>query len=92
MTQLGIGIIGCGNISTAYCRLAPMFKSLAVRAVADIDMAAARARAAEFDLRADSVADLLKAPDIDVVVNLTIPAVHFEVTKQILEAGKHAYS
>ena len=92
MTQLGVGIIGCGNISAAYCRLAPMFKSLSVRAVADINMDTARARAAEFDVRAETVADLLNAADIDVVVNLTIPAVHFEVTKSILEAGKHAYS
>ncbi len=92
MTQLGVGIIGCGNISTAYCRLAPIFKSLSVKAVADINMDAARARAAEFGLRADTVDDLLKADDIDVVVNLTIPAVHFAVTKSILEAGKHAYS
>ena len=92
MTQLGVGIIGCGNISAAYCRLAPMFKSLSVRAVADINMDTARTRAAEFDVRAETVADLLNAADIDVVVNLTIPAVHFEVTKSILEAGKHAYS
>lgn len=92
MTQLGVGIIGCGNISTAYCTLAPMFKSLALRAVADINMDAARARAAAFGLRADTVEDLLKSPDIDVIVNLTIPEVHFAVTKRILEAGKHAYS
>lgn len=92
MTQLGVGIIGCGNISTSYLKLAPLFKALRLVAVADINMDAARARAAEFGLRAETVADLLKAPDIDVVVNLTIPAVHFAVTKQILEAGKHAYS
>lgn len=92
MTQLGVGIIGCGNISAAYCRLAPMFKSLSVKAVADINMDTARARAAEFDLRAETVDDLLKAPDIDVIVNLTIPEVHYAVTKRILEAGKHAYS
>ena len=92
MAQLGVGIIGCGNISTAYCTLAPMFKSLSVKAVADINMDAARARAAEFGLRAEKVAALLKAPDIDVIVNLPIPEVHFAVTKQILEAGKHAYS
>ncbi|WP_342076699.1 Gfo/Idh/MocA family oxidoreductase [Yoonia sp. SS1-5] len=92
MTQLGVGIIGCGNISTAYCRLAPMYQSLSVKAVADINMAAAEAKAAEFGLRADTVDDLLRAPDIDVVVNLTIPAVHFEVTRKILEACKHAYS
>jgi len=92
MDKLGIGIIGCGNISTAYCRLAPLFAPLDLRAVADIDMAVARTRAAEFGLRAETVEDLLDAPDIDVIVNLTIPAVHFEVTKRILEAGKHAYS
>ncbi|MFN3662111.1 Gfo/Idh/MocA family protein [Yoonia sp.] len=92
MTQLGVGIIGCGNISTAYLKLAPLFKALRLVAVADINMDAARARAAEFAVRAETVEDLLRAPDIDVVVNLTIPAVHFAVTKQILEAGKHAYS
>ena len=92
MTQLGVGIIGCGNISTSYLKLAPLFKSLDVKAVADINMDTARARAAEFGVRAETVADLLTADDIDVIVNLTIPGVHFAVTKQILEAGKHAYS
>ena len=49
MKKLGIGIIGCGNISTSYLRLAPLFKGLEVRAVADVNMAAATARAAEFN-------------------------------------------
>ena len=92
MTQLGVGIIGCGNISTTYLEFAPLFKALKLVAVADINMDAARARAAQYDVRADSVADLLAAPDVDVIVNLTIPAVHYDVTRQILEAGKHAYS
>ncbi len=92
MTQLGVGIIGCGNISTAYLTLAPMFKALKLVAVADINMDNARAKAADFDVRAETVEDLLKASDVDVVVNLTIPDVHFEVTKSILDAGKHAYS
>lgn len=30
-------------------------------------------------------------PDIKIVVNLTIPAVHYAINKQILEAGKNAY-
>jgi predicted dehydrogenase len=92
MTQLGVGIIGCGNISTAYLTLAPVFKSLKLVAVADLNMDNARAKAAEFNVRADSVEDLLKASDVDVIVNLTIPDAHFAVTKSILEAGKHAYS
>jgi len=88
----GIGIIGCGNISTAYLRLAPLFKGLEVRAVADMNPDAARARAAEFNVRAETVEGLLSADDIDIIVNLTIPDAHFAVTKSILEAGKHAYT
>ena len=92
MANLGIGIIGCGNISAAYLRLAPLFKGLEVRAVADVNMEAAKARAAEFNTTAQSVEDLLANNAVDVVINLTIPDAHFGVTKRILQAGKHAYS
>ena len=92
MPKLGVGIIGAGNISTSYLKLGPLFKSLDMRAIADINPAAAEARASEFGVRAMSVDDLLAADDIDVIVNLTIPDAHYAVSKSILEAGKHAYS
>ena len=92
MADLGIGIIGCGNISTSYLRLAPLFRGLQVRAVADMNMGAATARADEFNVQAQSVDDLLASKDIDLVINLTIPDAHYSVTRRILEAGKHAYS
>ncbi len=92
MANLGIGIIGCGNISTSYLRLAPLFKGLEVRAVADINMEAATARAAEYNVKAQSVDDLLANPDLDIIINLTIPDAHYPITKRILEAGRHAYS
>ncbi len=92
MQKLGVGIIGCGNISSAYLRLGPLFKALDMRAVADIDMEAAAQKAEEFGARAETVEDLLAADDIDVIVNLTIPAAHYDVTRRILEAGKHAYT
>lgn len=92
MSKLGVGIIGCGNISTAYLTLAPMFKALEVRAVADLNMDAANSQAEKFGVRAETVDDLLAADDIDVIVNLTIPEAHFPITKRILESGKHAYS
>ncbi|WP_194308533.1 Gfo/Idh/MocA family protein [Paragemmobacter straminiformis] len=92
MEKLGIGIIGCGNISTTYLRLAPLFKGLEVRAVADVNKATAEARAAEFGTRAQPVDDLLGNGDVDVVINLTIPDAHFAVSKAALEAGKHVYS
>jgi predicted dehydrogenase len=89
---LGIGIIGCGNISTAYLSLAPLFKGLDIRAVADVNPAAAQTRAAEFGVAAQSVEDLLANPAIDVIINLTIPDAHFAVSKAILQSGKHVYS
>ncbi len=92
MSDFGVGIIGCGNISTAYFRLAPLFRGIEMRACADINRKAAKAQAEAFGLRAHSVRDLLAQDDIDIVVNLTIPGAHFRVTKAILEAGKHAYS
>ena len=90
--KLGVGVIGCGNISAAYFRLAPLFRGIEMRACADIDMKAAKARAKEFDLRAETVDELLAANDIDIIVNLTVPAVHYDVSRQVLGAGKHVYS
>jgi predicted dehydrogenase len=90
--KLGVGVIGCGNISAAYFRLAPLFKGIEIRACADIDMDAAKARATEFGLRAETVDELLRDDEVDIVVNLTIPAAHYEVSKQVLDAGKHVYS
>lgn len=90
--NLGVGIIGCGNISTAYLQLASMFKGYDIVAVADINMDNARAQAHKFDVRADTVDDLLAAHDVDLIVNLTIPAAHADVSRAILQAGKHVYS
>ncbi|MEO5807849.1 Gfo/Idh/MocA family oxidoreductase [Devosia sp.] len=88
----GVGIMGAGNISAAYLRLAPMFKGLEVRAVADILPAAAQKRADEFGVRAQTPDELLKNSELDVIVNLTIPAQHYNVSMDIISAGKHSYS
>ena len=90
--QLGVGVIGCGNISTTYFSLAPLFKGIEIRACADINMEAAHARAKQYGIRAETVDEILKDDEIDIIVNLTIPAVHYDVTKQVLDAGKHVYS
>ncbi len=90
--KLGVGIIGCGNISTTYFNFAPLFKGIEVKACADINPAAAKAKAKEFGVRALSVDGLLEADDVDIVVNLTVPAVHYDISRQALDAGKHVYS
>jgi predicted dehydrogenase len=89
---LGVGIIGCGNISTTYLSLAPLFRDVEVRACADKDRSAAERRGAEFGIAALSVRELLASDEIDIVVNLTVPAAHAQISKQILAAGKHVYS
>ncbi len=87
-----VGVIGCGNISETYFRLAPLFRDIEIVACADLIADLAAARAKTYGITARSVPDLLAADGIDIIVNLTIPDAHFRVTKDILKAGKHAYS
>lgn len=88
-----VGIIGCGNISGIYLENGKVFDELNIVAVADIDMERAAAQAAKYGVpRACSVAELLADPAIEIVINLTIPAAHAEVSTQVLNAGKSVYS
>ncbi len=88
-----VGIIGCGNISPAYFKGCSVYDIIKVAACADIDMSRAKARAAEFNIpKACTVAELLADPEIKIVVNLTIPKAHAEVSLAALRAGKHVYS
>lgn len=92
MTALGIGIIGCGVISDIYLKNARAFPQLDLRAVADLRPETAQQKAAAHGVEALSPADLLARDDIDVVLNLTVPAAHLEVGLAALAAGKHVYS
>lgn len=88
-----VGIVGCGKISGLYFQAGRLFDAIEVVACADIDMDRARDRAAEFDLpRACTVEQLLADPDIEIVVNLTVPAAHAPVARAALDAGKHVYN
>ena len=88
-----IGLVGCGDISGAYLGHASVYPILDVVACADLDMDRARARAEEFGVpRALSVADLLADPEIEIVLNLTVPRAHVPVSRQAIAHGKHAYS
>ncbi len=87
-----VGIIGCGNISGIYLKNLPSFANLEVVAVADLDLDRAKTKAEEFGvLRALSVEEMLDS-DVDLIVNLTIPAAHSEVALKAIEAGKHVYN
>jgi predicted dehydrogenase len=92
MSKLGIGIVGCGNIAMTYLRNAALFAGLEPRACADVLPAQAALRAEEYGLRACTVEALLADDDIDVVLNLTVPAAHHDVTLAALSAGKHVFT
>ncbi|MES0032307.1 Gfo/Idh/MocA family oxidoreductase [Mesorhizobium sp. M0040] len=90
--KLGIGIVGCGNISMTYLRNAALFGGLELRACADISTELAALRGSEYGIRAVSVDTLLADPDIDLVLNLTVPAAHFDISFSALSAGKHVFT
>ena len=92
MSSVKIGVIGCGNISNVYLESGKKFDILDIVAVADLDEERAKAKAAEHGIaRALPVEMLLADPEIEIVINLTVPTAHYEVCNAILEAGKHAY-
>ena len=88
-----IGLVGCGNISDVYIKNIKRFDMLAVAACADLDAERARSKAEVYDLpKSCSVEELLADPEIELVLNLTPPQAHFDVSLRALEAGKHVYS
>ncbi|WP_375260789.1 Gfo/Idh/MocA family protein [Palleronia sp.] len=91
MSDTGVGIIGCGVISGIYLQNIVRLPGLVLRAVADAKPEAAQAAAKQYGVPALSVAELLARDDIDVVLNLTVPAAHGPVGRQVIEAGKHLY-
>jgi predicted dehydrogenase len=92
MRELGVGIVGCGVISSIYMQNMPLFAGVKLVACADIRPEAAEARAGRFGIDALSVDDLLRRDDIDIVVNLTVPTAHFAVSHAALTAGKHVFT
>lgn len=90
---LRIGLIGCGNISNAYFKgTAPFPNHVKIVACADLDLNRAKAKAEEHGVpKSYSPQSLLEDPEIDAVLNLTIPKAHAEVNLAALRAGKHVY-
>lgn len=90
---VGVGIIGAGVISTQYLDNLTTFPDVRVLFIADIDVDRARARAEQYGVVGfGSTEELLAHPDIEIVVNLTIPAAHVAVAKQALAAGKNVWT
>lgn len=89
--KTAIGIIGCGNISHAYMHVAARSASLQLKACSNRGAGKAESQAKLYGCDAVSVEELLADPGIDCIVNLTPPLAHYEVSRRILESGKHLY-
>ena len=90
---VGVGVIGAGVISDTYLRNLASFPDTRVVAIGDLRPEAARARAAEHGIGiAGEPGVVLGHPDVEIVVNLTVPAAHAEVALAAIEAGKHVWN
>ena len=87
-----IGLIGCGNIAETYFKSQNYFNNINFIACADINQRSADNCANQNNIKSMSVDDLLNNDDIDVILNLTIPPAHCEISERALSAGKHVYS
>ena len=93
MPPFGIGVIGCGNISHQYLKNLSAFPDVQVLIVADLDASRAKAQAAAYGVPAwGSPGDALAHSGVQLIVNLTIPAAHAEVSGAAIAAGKHLWS
>jgi predicted dehydrogenase len=93
MDPLRVGIIGVGNISGIYLDNLTAFPGTEVLACADLDLERAQAACQKYSVPlALTPDDLLAHPDIELVLNLTIPAAHGSVARAAIAAGKHVYN
>jgi predicted dehydrogenase len=88
-----VGIVGAGNISDQYLSNLTTFPDFDVIFVADLDRERAASQAKKWGVPASGSLDELLANDqIQLVINLTIPAAHVPVSLAALNAGKHVWS
>ena len=93
MPDTNIAIIGCGFVADYYLKTIDDYPDLKVAGVYDCDKERTAKFADYHDFPAYSSQEkLLEDPEVDLVINLTNPKSHYEVTMACLEAGKHVYS
>jgi predicted dehydrogenase len=88
-----IAIVGCGYVADFYMTTLTNHAALVLAGVHDRDPARA-SHFARFHHTRDygSLEALLADQSVDLIVNLTNPRSHYEVSRAALEAGKHLYS
>jgi predicted dehydrogenase len=90
---VGVGIVGAGNVASQYLPSLLGYPDVEVRGIADLDVPRARAVAGSYSIGfAGPVRDLLRLDDIELIVNITTPAAHVDVSLAAIESGRHVWS
>lgn len=88
-----VGLIGCGFIANVYAEKLNALPFVDLVACADVEEDRAAAFAAKHGIAQNlNVENLLASNSIDVVVNLTIPLAHYDISRAAIAAGKHVFS
>ena len=87
-----IGLIGCGHIAETYFRAEKYFNNIKIIKCADINEKASKRCALNYGIKSTTVNELLKDKQIEIILNLTIPKAHYQISKKALINGKHVYS
>ena len=87
-----VGLIGCGHIAETYFRAHKYFNNFKIIKCADINNSASKKCASIFNIEHLTVNNLLKDKEIEIILNLTVPKAHFEVSKKALLHNKHVYT
>lgn len=92
--RIKVGIIGMGYIGVSHIEAIRRIGFLDLVAVADTNTALAEKKAAEYHIPRvySSLGEMIEDPEIDCIHNCTPNNLHFEINKQIIEAGKHIFS
>ena len=92
MTPLGMGIVGAGGFAAFVADATADLPGVEVKAVADPVVERAHRLGSKHGARAvRDWEDLLRLPEVDVVVVATPPASHAVVATAALEAGRHVF-
>ena len=88
-----VAIVGCGYVADSYLKTFANHPELEVVGVMDRDQGRAFRLSSKYRLPVYSTLDeVLADPRSKIVLNLTNPRSHFEISRASLEAGKHVYS
>jgi predicted dehydrogenase len=90
---VGVGFIGTGMISNTYLENLTSFPDISVVILGDLNVELARSQAEKHGVpQWGTTDDVLGHPDVEIVVNLTIPVAHAEISSKAIAAGKHVWS